>query len=369
MNWSNQIFLENTLSHLLAVSVIIILIFICRRWLSVKIASLLFIPIHEKWKSVDKASFSGLIISPLGNLLMVMISLFAIENLHYPKSWNIEINDIRLHDILISLDRCVIIFFLIRFLNRFIDFIALVLDLSAKQNHDKSDDQLIVFFRDFLKAIFYTIGFLLILKVGFRINVGSLLTGLSIVGAALALAAKESIENLIASFIIFFDKPFFTGDFVKINNASQTSGTIENIGLRSTRIRTSDHTLVTVPNKQMVDTIIDNWTMRNARKTELTLELDIQNENKKVIRLMDEIKLMLQGKSPYISEPQVHLFELHKNNMIIKIEYLTPVEAIEKYLSQKEEVNWFVKNQMLSLNLKPSKQTQDLVILQQNANS
>ena len=54
-------------------------------------------------------------------------------------------------------------------------------------------------------------------------------------GAALALAAKESIENLIASFIIFFDKPFFTGDTLKVNNVS---GTVEKIGLRSTRIRT-----------------------------------------------------------------------------------------------------------------------------------
>ncbi|MEI9958567.1 MAG: mechanosensitive ion channel domain-containing protein [Ferruginibacter sp.] len=58
------------------------------------------------------------------------------------------------------------------------------------------------------------------------------------------------MENLIASFIIFFDKPFTAGDTLTANNIS---GTVEKIGLRSTRIRTADKTLVTIPNKLMVD--------------------------------------------------------------------------------------------------------------------
>ena len=368
MSWINKIVLSNPIGNILIVLAIILFVGICRKWLSGRIASLLFIPINEKWKSVDKVSFSGLIITPLSNLLIVVIGFLSIENLNYPTAWQAEINDIRLHDILISIDRCVIIFYLIRFLNSFIDFIALVLDRRAKQNHDKSDDQLIVFFRDFLKAIFYILGFLLILKIGFHVHVGSVLTGLSIVGAALALAAKESIENLIASFIIFFDKPFFTGDFVKINNASQTSGTVENIGLRSTRIRTTEHTLITVPNKQMVDTIVDNWTMRNARKTEINLELDIQNENESLLKLIAETKSFLQQKAPVISDAQVHLFEIHKNYMIVKIEFQTAADPVEKYLSIKEEVNWFIKKQHDLLNLKSASQTQEVVIIQQNNN-
>jgi MscS family membrane protein len=101
----------------------------------------------------------------------------------------------------------------------------------------------------------------MIIKACFNQPLGHLLTGLSIVGAALALSARESLENLIASFIIFFDKPFFSGDTVKVNNIT---GTVEKIGLRSTRILTTDKTLVTVPNKQMVDSIVDNWSMRNT---------------------------------------------------------------------------------------------------------
>ena len=105
--------------------------------------------------------------------------------------------------------------------------------------------------------ILVIIGILLVLRFSFNKEIGNLLTGLSLVGAAIALATRESMENLIASFIIFFDKPFITGDLVKVNNLT---GNIEKIGLRSTRIRTLEKTYISVPNKQMVDTIVDNMT-------------------------------------------------------------------------------------------------------------
>ena len=79
------------------------------------------------------------------------------------------------------------------------------------------------------------------------------------------MSARESLENLIASFIIFFDKPFETGDTVKIK---EFVGVVERIGLRSTRIRTFDKSLVAVPNKQMVDNILDNWSKRHSAKNE-----------------------------------------------------------------------------------------------------
>ena len=93
-------------------------------------------------------------------------------------------------------------------------------------------------------------------------------------GAAIALATRESLENLIASFIIFFDKPFATGDTVKV---LQFTGTVEKIGLRSTRIRTESKTYITVPNKQMVDSVVDNISLRTQRKAEIKLEMEVQN--------------------------------------------------------------------------------------------
>jgi len=153
---------------------------------------------------------------------------------------------------------------------RAIDFAAILLEQRAGQSPDQSDNQLIVFFKDFFKVLIIIISLLVIIRFAFGWNIGSLLTGLSIVGAAIALALKESLENLIASFIIFFDKPFATGDLVKVN---AITGTVEKIGLRSTRIRTEQKTFVTVPNKQMVDSVLDNFSLRTQRRAELKLEL------------------------------------------------------------------------------------------------
>ena len=115
----------------------------------------------------------------------------------------------------------------------------------------------------------------------------AILASLGLAGAAFALAAKESIENLIASFVIFFDKPFTAGDVLKVNNIS---GTVEKIGLRSTRIRTDQKTYVTVPNKQMVDSIVDNLSLRTQRKGELRLELSLSTPAAMWTRFVDGVR-------------------------------------------------------------------------------
>ena len=92
---------------------------------------------------------------------------------------------------------------------------AVVLRKKARAGRVPRDNQMIVFIRDFLKAIIGIIGILMILAEAFKVDVTAILTSLGLAGAALALAAKESIENLIASFVIFFDKPFTAGDLSK----------------------------------------------------------------------------------------------------------------------------------------------------------
>src|SRR5439155_27022864 len=113
-----------------------------------------------------------------------------------------------------------------------------------------------------------------------------------IVGAAIALALRESLENLIASFVIFFDKPFTTGDFVRVQSVA---GNVERIGLRSTRIRTTDKSYVTVPNKQMVDSILDNVTLRSQIRGEINLFIDLQTSPARIQQLLDAIKKYLSG--------------------------------------------------------------------------
>ena len=164
--------------------------------------------------------------------------------------------------------------------------------------------------------ILVIIGGLLFIRFVFNKDVGNLLTGLSIVGAAIALATRESLENLIASFIIFFDKPFVTGDSVKVHNFT---GTIEKIGLRSTRIRTVDKTYISVPNKQMVDSIVDNISLRTQRKAELRLELKLSVTTNELKDLLASIKRIL-GEKIQVQRNAVYFSETGKNANVITIE-------------------------------------------------
>lgn len=360
MPFFNYIILNNSLTSLAIVFGLIVTIALCRKMLSHYVASLLFIPINRQWKAVEKKDFIGLIIKPLGWFIAVLIAVAAFENLFFPDEWKVTIYGQRLDGIFHKVGLCLILIFLFWVALSFINFIALVLDSNAKLTKDKRDDQVIVFFRDFVKVIVCIFGILSILKVGFNADIGSLLTGLSIVGAALALAAKESIENLIASFIIFFDKPFYTGDVVKVNNFS---GTIEHIGLRSTRIRTNDQTLITVPNKQMVDGVVDNWTQRTARRAEMKIELDTSNDTPTVNVLLESTKAYLESRKPEISSHSVFITDFTKSHLTVTIEYFTLPFDMEKFQTIKQDVALKLKTLLEEKGMKLAKAGNEINII------
>jgi MscS family membrane protein len=177
---------------------------------------------------------------------------------------------------------------------------------------------------------------LIILKAAFNQNIGNLLTGLSIVGAALALSARESLENLIASFIIFFDKPFYVGDTLKVNSVT---GTVERIGLRSTRIRTPEKTLVTVPNKQMVDSIVDNWSMRSERRAEIKLELSEKTKSAELEIFLAKTSALMQAQEQEITEFSAFLTDYGKQGATVTLEYFTPPIAMQEFNRQKQHIH------------------------------
>jgi MscS family membrane protein len=201
---------------------------------------------------------------------------------------------------------------------------------------------------------------MMVLNYAFRLNVGSMITGLSIVGAGIALALRESLENLIASFIIFFDKPFTTGDLVKVNNIT---GTVEKIGLRSTRIRSDQKTSVSVPNKQMVDSVLDNLSLRTQRKGELKLEIGLTTSAADIETLITGIKNILRKKE--VEEFHALLSDITGQAFIINADYLTAPFAIEEYNALKQEINLQILKLMESLKIEIAGANTDVRIIGQ----
>jgi MscS family membrane protein len=114
-----------------------------------------------------------------------------------------------------------------------------------------------------------------------HIPITSLLAGLSVGGLALGLAAQDTIANLFGAVAIFLDKPFYIGDHILVEGVD---GTVESIGLRSTRVRNLNGHQVTIPNKLMGNAIITNITRSSTVKTEMNFGLTYQTPPEKVKR-------------------------------------------------------------------------------------
>jgi MscS family membrane protein len=187
------------------------------------------------------------------------------------------------------------------------------------------------------------------LKFGFNFKIQSLITGLSLAGAAIALATRESIENLIASFIIFFDKPFSTGDQIKVHSIT---GTVEKIGLRSTRVRTTQKSYVTVPNKQMVDSIMDNVSLQTQRRAFVQLEISSHTPPESMRQLVLRIEDLLQQRRDRIENYTVFMADIVKNTYIVSVEFFTAPIPVADFNEVRQFVNIAIAELMAEMNIR-----------------
>ena len=352
-------FFGNTLQTYIEVFAAILVALIIKRIISKYLAGLLFRLFTKAGRTFHKQAFLELIVGPLETFIFLLIVIIALDKLHLPSFLNFTIYRINTREVLDGIADTALIIVFIRLCLRFIKYFALILE-EKNIVADQSQGQLIVFFRDFFKALLYITGILLILRFTFSFDITKLITGLSIVGAAIALATKESLENLIASFIIFFDKPFITGDVVKVQGFT---GTVEKIGLRSTRIRTDQKTFITVPNKQMVDTILDNVSMRTQRRVELKLEIGLSATAEQLKRIIPGIKNILQKN--HIETNTVFFSDTGRNAHIITVEYFTSMQqTISEFNEQREEVNFEIMELLGNNNVELAASSTDIVVKQ-----
>ncbi|MCP9752855.1 mechanosensitive ion channel family protein [Ferruginibacter sp. HRS2-29] len=333
MEFLNRIYFDNTVKSYLVVLAVIFFVLAFKRLLSKYVASLIYHMIKRTWKSIEQRQFVELIVKPLGNFMVITVAVVAIDKLNFPAAWNINIYHRPLEILLNKTGYIIVIIAFVKLVVSLVHFISLILQQSSTV--DKEHNQLIIFFRDFFKVITYIAGILLLLKVVMNVNIGAFVAGLGIAGAALALAAKESIENIIASFIIFLDKPFFTGDTVKVN---AFSGKVERIGLRSTRIRTNDKTLITVPNKQMVDSVVDNLSFRSFRRAEIKLEFSPKTAHDILSKNTEAFKRILAERKELLSSYSVLVTDFTKSGITVTVEFFATPIPLDDFNKIKEGI-------------------------------
>jgi len=147
----------------------------------------------------------------------------------------------------------------------------------AEKTENDMDDQLLPILRKGTKIIIWSMAVIIGLNnAGY--DVAALIAGLGIGGLAMAMAAKDTVANIFGGFTIFTDKPFTINDRVKV---SGFDGTVVEIGVRSTRIKTLEGRIVTIPNSKFADSAVENVSLEPSRKVSLDLGLtyDTSPEN------------------------------------------------------------------------------------------
>jgi MscS family membrane protein len=332
----NQSFLDNTLWQYANLLMILIAGLLFKRFISRLSGRLLFRMFRSFAEDVQVEKFLELMHRPVSNTIMIVVLFFAFSQIDFPPHWNLApkaefgIRFLIHKAYFVFLYGSIIWVFL-----RIADFLSVVMQVRAEKIDNRYSGQIIPFLIDSVKIIIVIFGGLIILGSVFDLNVGALVTGLGIGGLAIALAAKETLENLLGSFTIFLDRPFVVGDMVRV---AGITGVVEKVGFRSTRLRTLEKSFVTLPNKKMIDSELDNLTMRTFRRGDLTIGLTYSTSTEQLKAIVADIQDYIDNHPNTNQEGKVRFHDFGQSSLNIMVLFFVDTMDWTNYLDIKQEI-------------------------------
>jgi len=197
------------------------------------------------------------------------------------------------------------------------------------------DDHLLPFVRKSLRAFIIFIAVLMTIQnLGYSIS--GLLASLGIGGLAVALAAKDTLSNVFGSLMIILDRPFHIGDWIK---AGDLEGTVEEVGFRSTKIRTFARTLISVPNSTLTNMAIDNFSRMPRRRIKLTVGVTYETTPQQMRQAVAGIRALLRN-HPAIDQEffLVNFTDFGASSLDIMVYCFTTTTVWGDYLAAREEL-------------------------------
>ncbi|HEX3759601.1 MAG TPA: mechanosensitive ion channel family protein [Kofleriaceae bacterium] len=183
-------------------------------------------------------------------------------------------------------------------------------------------------------AVLVIAGIVALAQLG--VSVASLIAGLGIGGLAVALAAQKTLENLFGTLSIGVDQPMREGDTVKLYDFT---GTVEQIGLRSTRIRTVDRTIVTIPNGELANQRIESFTVRDRLRFATTIGLTYGTTAQQIREIRGEIDAILR-RHPKVSPDTVGVWfkELAASALVLEVSALFQTTDWNEFVAIRQDL-------------------------------
>lgn len=353
-----EVYWGNSVAVYLRFVVILILALLLKRYIS-SIFTRLFFTVFKKFSAAFYGQqFKELLIRPVEGLIVSIFFYIAFYQLSFSLDKITLFNRLKpvkeagkevtatLFTVMDLVDRLFFLFLLFYFvllISRILDFIFLVMINKAKEKDDRERQQLMPLLKDVLKVVVWCFGILSVLGAVFHVNVAALVAGLGVGGIAIAFAAKESLENLLASFMVMIDKPFTIGDWIKINGVE---GNIEKVGFRSTRIRSFDKSVISIPNRQLIDSNLENFSERGMRRVLFSVGAIYGLSRETLEKTMSEIRNVILKTDGTTGVPIVHLESFGNSSVNIQVVYFIAVNADVDFGKVKEQVYFGVYETM-----------------------
>lgn len=256
---------------------------------------------------------------------IILIGLsYAVERLHFTDKV-----DLYVHRAFVFLIAINLTWFLIRIVDAVIEE---YLRPYAKRDDNDLDDQMILLIERGASLVLWTVGIIVGLNnAGF--DVGALIAGLGIGGLALALAAQDTVKNIFGGVMVFIDKPFSIGDRIRIDGFD---GFVHYIGIRSTRIKTLEGRIVTIPNAHFSDKAIENVTIEPSRRVVVSLGLVYNTPPDKLDEAIAILKAISDSSEAIITQDTVVFFEtFNAHSLDVKLVYFIKKES-DIFITQTE---------------------------------
>ena len=188
-------------------------------------------------------------------------------------------------------------------------------------------------------------------------DISTLIAGLGIGGVAIALAVKDLLSNMFGGVTVITDRPFKVGDRIRVGGID---GKVEELGVRSTRIRSFDGTVYIVPNAKMTDSIIENVSKEKARKVKLTLGLEYGTSNAKIKKAKKIIGDIIKKNKATDSKCMVNFTNFGAHSLDLLIIYY--IKDLSKILDVKDDINMQIKEKLEKAKIRMAFPTQTLIL-------
>jgi len=296
-------------------------------WLLTVLISQFVALVWKNYKDTSQGKFLSTLYLPIRLLLTVFVMVFLIRAFQF---------SIVIRQSFSSINMILLWLALFFFIWNLSDAIFYVVEKKLRNKNKTGSLSAIIFLRTSVKFVLIVV-IVLIIFDAFGLDVTTGIAALGIGGIALALGAQKTVENLVGGVSVVFDQPVNVGDFCKFGD---TIGTVEEIGIRSTRIRTLNRTIVTIPNADFSSRLIENYTSRDQFLFNPKIGLRYETSHDQMKFILKGLKDMLDTHNKVSPDPaRVRFVDYGSDSLIVELFAYVYAEDWNGFLAVKEELN------------------------------